>query len=99
MDQEIQYCELTMTKASLTEIAQILTELIQGKKTREQIAFWATNKQTAHDSDDLEFEPMVDKRKIWRAIKYLMGVDLKDIDGSYLHSSEDFQEFKKEIDQ
>lgn len=82
-------------KISLNEIKQAFDSLIKEKKPREQIVSWASKRQSANDSDDLEFEPPIEKKRIWRAIIYLMGVDLKDIDGSYLHSIENFMDFRK----
>ena len=85
-------------KVFLNEIKQIFDDLIEEKKSREEIAMWASTRQTANDIDDLEFEPVIEKKKMWRAITYLMGVDLRDLDGSYLHSIENFNEFIKKID-
>lgn len=85
-------------KVFLNEIKQIFDDLIEEKKTREGIAAWASTRQAANDIDDLEFEPVIEKKKMWRAITYLMGVDLRDLDGSYLHSIENFNEFIKKIE-
>lgn len=82
---------------SLDEIKQIFEELIKEKKTREQISAWAKIRQQANDTDELEYEPANEKNRIWRSIKYLLGVDLRDIDGSYLHSLENLIEFRKEL--
>ena len=85
-------------KVSLQEIKKFFDDLIQEKVPREQIASWASKRQSANDSDDLEFEPFTEKKRIWRAITYLMGVDLKDMDGSYLHSIENFVDFRKKME-
>ena len=85
-------------KVSLQEIKKVFDDLIQEKMPREQIASWASKRQSANDSDDLEFEPSIEKKRIWRAITYLMGVDLKDMDGSYLHSVENFVDFRKKME-
>lgn len=82
-------------KVFLKEIQELFDELIEEKKTREEIASWVLKRQLANDSDDLEFEPASEKKKMWRSITYLMGVDLKDMDGSYLHSVENFIDFRK----
>jgi hypothetical protein len=83
-------------KLSLHEIQEVFTELIEERKSREEIASWAVQRQAAHDYDNLEFEPASEKKKLWEGIIYLMGVDLRDIDGSYLHSIENFIDFRKE---
>ena len=84
-------------KVSLEEIKQVFDDLIQERKSREEIASWALTRQVANDEDNLEFEPKLEQKKIWRAIGYLTGVDLLDMDGSYLHSVENFIEFRKKI--
>jgi len=84
-------------KVFLNEVEHIVDDLIQGTKSREQIAFWASLRLSAHDIDDLEFEPLTEKKRIWRVITYLIGVDLKDLDGGYLHSIENFIEFKEKM--
>jgi hypothetical protein len=84
-------------KISLEEIKQAFDDLIQEKKAREQIANWAAARQLAKDEEDLEYEPPREEEKIWRSITYLMGVDLKNIDGSYLHSIENFKDFRDKI--
>ncbi len=85
-------------KVTLNEIKGVFDDLVQEKMSREDIACWALKRQFANDADSLEFEPSTEKNRIWRAITYLMGVDLKDIDGSYLHSIENFIEFRKKME-
>ncbi|MCK4934377.1 MAG: hypothetical protein KAR79_02205 [Simkaniaceae bacterium] len=84
-------------KVSLNEIKKIFDSLMQEKISREEVAFWASKRQMADDIDDLKYDPPYEEKRIWRAITYLMGVDLKDVDGSYLHSIENFFEFRKEV--
>lgn len=82
-------------KISLNEIKQAFEFLIEEKKSRENIANWAQKLQFADDEENLEYDPPNQESKIWDGIEYLMGVDLKDIDGSYLHSIENFIDFRK----
>jgi len=82
-------------KISINEIQLAFDDLILDRKSREEIASWASKLLFAADDNDLIFEPPTEEKKIWNAIKYLIGVDLLDIDGSYLHSIENFIEFKK----
>ena len=84
-------------KIFLDEIKQAFDALITEKKSREEIASWAQKRQEAEDDDRLEYDPPTEENRIWRAITYLMGVDLKDSDGSYLHSIENFIDFRKKI--
>lgn len=85
-------------KVSLNEIKQVFDSLIQEKKTREEISNWAIELQFTHDDRNLIFDPPDEKDKIWDAISYLTGVDLLDIDGTYLHSIDNFIDFRKEND-
>ena len=83
---------------SLIEIRKKFDQLINEEVPREAIADWAKKRQEAEDDDRLEYDPPSDENRIWRAITYLMGVDLKDIDGSYLHSIENFIDFRKKME-
>jgi hypothetical protein len=83
-------------KISLNEIRKAFDSLIKEEKSREELASWAQNVQFAEDDDNLEYDPPSAEDKIWDGIEYLMGVDLRDIDGSYLHSMESFIRYKNE---
>jgi len=82
----------------LNEIKQAFNYLIKEQKTREELANWAQKLQHAEDNGSLQYYPPDEEDKIWDGIEYLMGVDLKDADGSYLHSKESFIKYKKERD-
>ncbi len=81
-------------RISIKEIEQAFDSLIREEKTREELASWAQELQSKEDSGELEYDPPGEEDKIWNGIEYLMGVDLKDIDGSYLHSVESFIFYK-----
>ena len=83
---------------TLIEIREKFDQLINEDVPREAIADWAKKRQEAEDDDQLEYDPPSEENKIWRAITYLMGVDLKDTDGSYLHSIENFIDFRKKME-
>lgn len=68
--------------------------LIQEEKSREELSNWAFTLMEANDQRTLEYDPPFEKNKIWRGILYLIGVDLLDIDGSYLHSIDNFIQFR-----
>ena len=88
-----------MIKVSRQDIDQIFDHLIQGKESREQVALWASRRMFANDREELEFVPTKDRALIWRAIKYLTGVDLRDLDGSYFHSIENFIDYKEDLEE
>lgn len=50
-------------KFLLNEIKKILSDLIQEKKSREQVAFWALQRQAENDMNNLEFEPLKEKKE------------------------------------
>lgn len=83
-------------KISLNEIRQAFDSLIKEKKSREELAAWAQKFQLSEDDGDLEYDPPNEEDIIWDGIEYLMGVDLKDVDGSYLHSIKSFVQYKHE---
>lgn len=84
-------------KVTLEEIKQVFDDLITEKKSREELSNWALIRQAAEDREDLEYDPLNQEEKIWKAISYLTGVDLLDFDGEYLHSIENFIDFKNEL--
>ena len=61
---------------TLIEIRKKFDQLINEDIPREAIAEWAKKRQEAEDDDQLEYDPPSEEDKIWRAITYLMGVDL-----------------------
>lgn len=85
-----------MIRVSLDDIKQAFDFLIEEKKSREELSNWAIKLQFANDNDDLEYDPPSEEAKIWDGIEYLTGVDLKDINGSYLHSKKSFIQYKKD---
>lgn len=83
-------------RISISEISKIFDNLINEVDSRESISEWAFERMDAHDNNDLEFENRIDKNRIMRALSYLCGVDLLDMDGTYLHSTENFIDFRNE---
>ena len=82
-------------KVSIDDIHHAFNELITEKKSREEIALWAEDRQRAHDNNQLEFCSPQNKEKIWDAIGFLSAVDMiKDKDGNYLYTIDDFIFYK-----
>ncbi len=86
-----------MIKVSLEDIKNKFDELINEKISREEISNWASERMFAHDDDLLEFIPIEYKPIIWDGIGYLIGVDMLNPDGNYLHSREDFIDYQKQL--
>ncbi len=84
-------------KVSLVEVLGIFDDLINGNIAREDVSSWAQERQNAEDSGSLEYEPTSKEQIIWDAILYLEGVDLKDAPDSYLHTNEDFQDYRDQL--
>jgi hypothetical protein len=83
-------------RVSVEDVSQAFEDLLAGRRTREQVANWASSAQRAEDAGTLEYVPAADEGRIWSGILYLMGVDLKAEPASYLHNREDFERFKAE---
>jgi hypothetical protein len=84
-------------KVTLNEIRENFKNLLEEKKSREEISDWAAARIKAGEKNDLEYEPAKEEARIWRSIEYLSGVDLIDVDGSYLHSKKNFIDFIEQI--
>jgi len=84
-------------KVTLDDIQTRFAELESGSKSREEIADFASGAMRAGDAGLLQMEPSTETTRIWRAITYLSGVDIKEPPESYLHCVEDFIEFRKSI--
>ncbi len=82
-------------RVTLTEIIEKFDRLAAYSESREAIADFATSALQADDSGLLEMEPASSAKTIWKALTYLSGVDLRDEPNSYLHSAQDFNEYRK----
>jgi len=82
---------------SLQEISRIFDQLVTQKISREEASTWALEREKANDDHELEFDPPIEKKRIWEALKYLTGVDLLDLSGEYLHSLQNFIDFRNKL--
>jgi hypothetical protein len=57
--------------------------------TRESASDWARELREASDRNELTISPSEEKRRLWKALLFLEGVDMKDAPNSYLHNEED----------
>ena len=80
---------------SLSQISQAFDDLIAGAKSRETLAAWATALRQAEDARQLQYEPRGEESRIWNAILYLTGVDLKSSARDYLHNTNDFLSYRQ----
>lgn len=80
---------------SVEDIARALDALLSGTMSREAMAGWAEDLRRKADAGLLECEPPSAKERIWEAILYLIGVDLKVSPTEYLHDRGDFIAFRQ----
>jgi hypothetical protein len=83
----------TTKSISIDEVKNVFQEVLDNKLTREDASAWAKKLQQAEDLGELTYNPKSDETAIWRGITYLLGIDLPNDQGSYLHSNEDIATF------
>jgi len=88
---------MVIMQVTLQDIQGTFAELESGSKSREEIADFAGRAMKADDGGLLRMAPSSEAARIWRAITYLSGVDIKESPESYLHCIEDFIEFRASI--
>jgi hypothetical protein len=76
-------------RVTAAEIVDAFEGLISGRLTREDAANWASKICAAHESTTIEYVPASAEESIWKALNFLMGVDLRDSPNSYLHVVDD----------
>jgi hypothetical protein len=84
-------------EVTLKDIGQKFDDLISERTSREEIADFASQAMGANDQDFLVFKPKSEKSKIWEAILYLSGVDLRVSPDGYLHSIKNFIDYRKSV--
>jgi hypothetical protein len=85
-------------KVSRSDIANQFDALIDGSRSREDVEKWAEARMRAQDLGELVYQPAAEAAQLWRAIEYLLGVGLKTSSSDYLHSVEDFEAFRREVE-
>ena len=82
-------------KVTAADISDQFELLISGRSSREAVEHWAGLRMRAEDEGRLQYEPASDEERLWDAIKYLLGVGLRVAPNTYLHSVEDFEEYRR----
>lgn len=83
-------------KITLADIQSRFDALCGEATSREAIAIFAASAMRADDAGELEMEAEFEE-KIWDAIIYLSGVDLKNSPSEYLHCLDDFFQARIEL--
>lgn len=81
----------------LSDVQRAFDDLVAGSRPREEIAAWADSAVKADDVEQLSLDPKEARDRIWRAITYLTGVDMKTSPTTYLHSAADFLAYRKAL--
>jgi hypothetical protein len=71
-----------MRQPTREEIIDKLKMILLGKLTREEVADWASEYV-------MQDEPNISDETIWKLLKIVSGVDLKDSPDEYLHVEQD----------
>lgn len=75
----------------LVPIREKFDQVLAAATTREEASQWARLLRESYDRGGVTFWPAQDRRKIWNALLFLEGVDLKDGPNSYLHNETDIE--------
>ena len=73
----------------LATIRAMFDAVLAGKVTREEASNWARELREAHDRGELAITPQADWKRVWQALEFLEGYDLKISPEQYLHTEED----------
>ena len=82
---------------SIDEIMKAFDHLQKKSKTREEVSDWALRLMRAEDAGDLRYMPSDQEAKIWKAIIWLTGIDLKEESDSYFDTDEGIQEYRDRL--
>ncbi|ATO27085.1 DNA-binding protein [Bacillus atrophaeus] len=78
-----------MAEPKLIECINKMKKLLIGKTTREEVAEWAGTYVYADD-------PEIEDDRVWDMLILLSGIDLKDSPETYLHSTDDINDWIKQ---
>ena len=73
-------------KLTLIDLKKFFIEILQEKKSFEEASDWASNIIQMDEQGKLEIESKENISKIFEALTYLTGLDIKDSSGAYFHS-------------
>lgn len=90
---------------NIDAVREIFQNLLDGRMSREDADKWARFAIEEEESGRNKYVPSREKARIWRAIMYLNGIDLKNFlqgetmaeVGTYLHSDKDIREMMYEL--
>lgn len=83
------YAVSNLTEPKLIECINKIKNLLNGKTSRRDVSDWAGSYVYADD-------PEVEDTRVWDMLILLSGIDLKDSAETYLHSTDDLNDWIKQ---
>ncbi|WP_411810279.1 DNA-binding protein [Bacillus atrophaeus] len=81
--------EIILAEPKLIECINKIKIVLNGQTTREEVSDWAGTYVYADD-------PEVEDDRVWDMLILLSGIDLKDSPETYLHSTDDLNDWIKQ---
>ncbi|MFB4366603.1 hypothetical protein [Bacillus sp. LR_6] len=85
----LEYVVINLTEPKLIECINKIKSVLNGQTTREEVSDWAGTYVYADD-------PEVEDNRVWSMLILLSGIDLKDSPETYLHSTDDLNDWIKQ---
>lgn len=80
---------INLSEPKLIECINKIKRVLNGQTTREEVSDWAGTYVYADDSE-------VEDDRVWDMLILLCGIDLKDSPETYLHSTDDLNDWIKQ---
>ncbi|WP_250623579.1 DNA-binding protein [Bacillus subtilis] len=85
----IECVRIKLSETNLIECINKIKSVLNGQTTREEVSDWAGTYVYAYD-------PEVEDDRVWSMLILLSGIDLKDSPETYLHSTDDLNDWIKQ---
>lgn len=85
----LEYVVIKLSETNLIECINKIKSVLNGQTTREEVSDWAGTYVYADD-------PEVEDDRVWDVLILLSGIDLKDSSETYLHSTDDLNDWIKQ---
>ncbi|MBC9027031.1 hypothetical protein JDW21_17640 [Bacillus subtilis] len=85
----LEYVVIKLSELKLIECINKIKSVLNGQTTREEVSDWAGIYVYAYD-------PEVEDDRVWNMLILLSGIDLKDSPETYLHSTDDLNDWIKQ---
>ncbi|CAL1522038.1 hypothetical protein CNT_KDOLBLKC_00206 [Bacillus subtilis] len=85
----LEYVVIKLSETNLIECINKIKSVLNGQTTREEVSDWAGTYVYVDD-------PEVEDDRVWDMLILLSGIDLKDSSETYLHSTDDLNDWIKQ---